>query len=529
MNIVLVQCNPLVGDISGNTQQVLKAIQQHPKAELLVFPELMLTGYPPDDLLYQPAIAKMVKEMTHHIQSSCPDTMTLLLGTPRWQDKQCFNSCAIIEAKEPIRFVDKRHLPCYGVFNEPRYFSPGSTPASLQIRGMHCLILVCEDIWHPPKALEEKPDLIISLNASPFTLDKFEQRQDMAQQYSTFYKAPVLYCNLVGGQDELVFDGQSFVYHPTHGLSKLAAHFQTDSIPYTLGQETSQKSPELPTSSATLYEAVRTGLLDYCKKNNINDVVLGLSGGVDSALCLALLADCFPSECLHVFYLPSPFNASLSQSLAQEQCQYLGIDLQIIPITPLLEAYESSLASTLYFHQNLVHQNIQARIRADLLMAKANEQQALLISTSNKSEAAMGYSTLYGDMAGGYAPLKDLFKTQVYQLAKYRNARSLMIPEGVISRPPSAELAPNQRDSDSLPHYDQLDLVIEHLLAHRPPHRLTTQCNIKPEEINAIMTRLNSNEHKRFQMPPGPIISETALGRHRQWPITHMQKILLID
>ncbi len=529
MNIVLVQCNPSVGHISNNVEQVLNAIKKYSKADLLIFPELMLTGYPPDDLLYEPTIARNIEEAIIHVQSYCPHTMTILLGTPRWNHKQCFNSCAIIEAKRPIRYADKHQLPCYGVFSEPRHFTAGKQQAPINIRGLSCLILVCEDIWHPPQALKESLDLIISLNASPFTQDKFEQRQDVAEQYSAFYNAPVVYCNLVGGQDELVFDGNSFVYHPDQGLQAVASHCQEDSIHYALGHDTNKKVPEKRSPEDSIYQVIRLGLLDYCKKNHIQSAVIGLSGGIDSALCLALLADCFPAKDLHVFYLPSPFNAELSQSLAQEQCDQLGIDLHTIPITPLLNAYETTLGDSIDFHQDLVHQNIQARIRADILMAKANEQQALLVTTSNKSEAAMGYSTLYGDMAGGYAPLKDLLKTQVYQLAHFCNQHCRVIPEAVIHRPPSAELAPNQKDSDSLPDYNKLDLILEHLLAHRNPEQLITDHKIKPHEINTIMSRLYRNEHKRFQMPPGPIVSETALGRDRQWPITHDQMALLID
>lgn len=516
MKITLVQCKPKLGAIQANTDMIIEQIKHD--STVLVFPELVLTGYPPDDLLYDPNLPQQIEQALSTISMHVLPGTYLFVGCPHWKEGKCYNACAIIQGPEQIDFYFKQKLPCYGVFTEPRHFSPGLHNKIITIQDKRCLILICEDLWEQPNS-DEAIDFIICLNASPYTHNKMDQRLSRAKIYAEHYQAVVCYCNYIGGQDELVFDGQSFIFHPKDHLVALAPCAHTALI------DTCNPTmhPKPFTSShpvAMTHELIKLSIHDYMQNNHLKHVVVGLSGGIDSALCLALLAECLPSEFIHAYYLPSPYSSDLSESLANEQCQMLGIKLETINISPLIKAYEHHLGQTIPVTNTLVHQNIQARIRANILMAAANEHQALLIATSNKSEAAMGYTTLYGDMAGGFAPLKDCFKTEVYELANDCNHHAITIPQGVIDREPTAELAENQLDSDTLPEYATLDLILSKALGYQSLTSLSVDNNLPQKLINEVLKRLHQNEHKRFQMPPGPTLSETAFGRNRHWPIT---------
>ena len=524
MKIKLIQINPKLGAINENRQKIVQSINMHNDADLIVFPELVLTGYPPDDMLWNPSFQLAIEQAVSTIKSCIPKDTTVLIGTPRWSQSACYNACAILRHNHATEYYDKQLLATRDVFNEPRHFTAGDSAKIIQILDKRCLVAICEDLWHEPQN-DHAIDLILSLNASPFTRTKHQARVDAIARHAKHYQADVCYCNLVGGQDELIFDGNSFFYDHTQGITHRASAWVETHLSIDLSLARSPLDTDTD-HDHECYEAIKLGLSDYCQKNKLKSVVIGLSGGIDSALTLALCNDSFGAEQIHAFYLPSHHNSSLSESLVFEQCQRLGIHCTVISIDPLMMAYETAMTHEISLNHGLTNQNIQARIRTDILMAAANERNAILINTSNKSESAMGYSTLYGDMAGAYAPLKDLLKTQVYALAVARNKRSPVIPEGVIERKPSAELAPNQLDEDSLPSYSLLDPVLEAYLNHTPLATIIAESALPEKTIVWIIQRLHRNEHKRFQHPPGPKVSECAFGRNRVWPITFCDKHL---
>jgi len=522
IKILLAQMNSKVGDISGNLCKIQDIITQNLDHDLIVFPELALCGYPPDDLLLFPDFFQDIEQAVLTLQSTAKTRV--IFGFPRMEGERRFNSLGFIDMGQ-LAIYDKQCLPNDSVFQESRYFHPGSSnPLVFQIKEMRFAVLICEDIWHPrpwENINQTKADALIIINASPYYQGKLQLRQQILRQANANI-ANFLYVNCVGAQDEIIFDGQSFCMQADGQVTALAPAFceMNLSIKNMKGTIAKALSP-----IAELYLALQLGLADFVKKNNIQKVVLGLSGGIDSALCLAIACQTLGANHVHALLMPSPYSAAISLEDAISQANSLGVHYEVVPITPYFEQVQHDLSNRWQIAENsLTHQNLQARLRGLILMGFANQHQAMLISTSNKSETAVGYCTLYGDMCGGYALLKDVYKTKVYELAHYLNETQEVIPWRVIQRPPSAELAPNQTDQDDLPPYDRLDAMLIDILEHRMTEQLMLT-KYPPDEVQKVLRRLKHSEFKRFQAPPGPKVTTTAFGKDWRMPISNQWKI----
>lgn len=515
INILLAQINPCVGDIYANQKKIKEIIQNHPKMDLILFPELALCGYPPEDLLCYPQFHQEMQEALNQIAKIATSSI-VILGTIQ----QNFNTAAVIH-QQNIQFYNKQHLPNYGVFDEKRYFQKGrQLPYIFELKGHRFGLLICEDLWSEPALKELEIDTLISINASPYEQNKLRKRLDVIQPISQ-HGIHTIYVNQVGGQDSLVFDGQSMIINNKMEIVARAKAFETQVLTATFQNHQWQSVIEPPLEpQQEVYQALCLGLKDFMKKNGFQKAVLGLSGGIDSALTLAIACDAIGSENIHAILMPSPFTAAISIEDAKTQAQTLGVSYEVIPIEPLLNAFVHCFETT----SNLTRQNLQARIRGILLMAYSNEHQALLLNTSNKSETAVGYGTLYGDMCGGYAVLQDVYKTLVYQLAEYRNRHQEVIPQRVITRAPSAELAPNQTDQDDLPAYDILDAMLIDILEHRWS---STELKKKYPSImvDKILKKIKNSEFKRFQAPPGCKITSVAFGKDWRLPLSNHWEI----
>lgn len=540
LRIAIAQCNPLVGDIAGNAKKIIERSQQASQqgAHLVLFPELVLCGYPPEDLLFRPAFQAHIESHITKIAQRVADQMgdlCVVLGAPEYVGGKIYNAAYVIQSGQVLGIYRKHCLPNYGVFDERRYFSKGKNALVIELFGAKLGITICEDIWHKKPAKAAKAagaELLLNLNASPFNEAKLAQRQAMVQKRVAQTGLPLVYCNLVGGQDELVFDGRSMVYnhkaeccHLAIGASetldlidfeKSDGHWLPDSSPIERNESTQQELAEI-------YDAIVLAVRDYVKKNNFPGVVLGLSGGIDSALVLAIAADALGAENVEAILMPSRYTADMSNEDAVKEAEVLGVKWQTIAIESAVNVFDDLLAERFSgMDIDTTEENIQARIRGVLLMAVSNKTGKMVLTTSNKSETAIGYATLYGDMAGGYGPLKDVFKTLVYALARYRNAVAgkEIIPQRVIDRPPSAELRPDQKDSDSLPPYDVLDPILE--LSIEDDHSIEAIVELGYDEavVRRIVGLVKRNEYKRQQASPGVKITQRAFGRDRRYPIT---------
>ena len=525
IQVLMAQINPRVGDINGNCEKILSLVQKyHLKCDLIVFPELVLTGYPPEDLLFQPDFLSDIELAIEKIRLF-PSQAKLLIGTPRLFDGQLFNSVAFIE-QQCVIYYDKRALPNHSVFNESRFFAEGQTPfIQFNIHGHQFGVLICEDIWQkqPITELLKYPiDSIISINASPYHQGKIQERLNILKQL----KKPVLYVNTVGGQDEIVFDGQSMIIDQKGNICAKAKAFEEQMLSVCYAQHHWRGSIAEPLEPISeLYEALKLGLGDFMQKNHIQKAVLGLSGGIDSALTLAIAADALGSNNVEAILMPSPYTAQMSIEDAILQANALGVKYHIVPIDSFFNQLTFQLST--YWQQDLAglsSQNLQARIRGMILMTHSNQHQALVLSTSNKSESAVGYCTLYGDMCGGFAVLKDVYKIQVYQLADYVNRHTVIIPERVIVRAPSAELAPNQTDQDELPPYDVLDSLLQDIIEHRLSEQALIKKGVPETLIRHIYRKIKQSEFKRFQAAPGTKVSRVAFGKDWRFPISNQWK-----
>lgn len=525
IKILMAQMNPTVGAISANLKKILGIIEQHHlNHDLIVFPELAICGYPPEDLLLQSDFIEEIDAAIHSL-ASMNFKCRLLIGCARQSDGYRYNSVAYI-MNGVIQYYDKQALPNYGIFDEQRYFKEGNTPyITFEIQNHRFGVLICEDIWVSQicdNFRKTNVQTLISINASPYQQHKHSQRLKIIQEFSQ-NQINVLYLNLVGGQDELIFDGHSLAMN-AHGEVCIQAQGFHESLIEVQIQENKIlgkiSSPLAPITE--LYQALHCGLTDFIQKNGFKKVVLGLSGGIDSAVTLALAADSIGPQNVHVLLMPSPYTAQISIDDAIAQAQTLGVSYDIIPIHHLFQQFQHELKSPL---NNLTQQNLQARIRGMLLMAYSNQHQALLLSTSNKSEAAVGYCTLYGDMCGGYAVLKDVYKMEVYALAREINKFQNIIPQRVIERAPSAELAPNQTDQDDLPPYPILDDLLKDIIDHQLSESELLKKGYTSDLIQKIYTKIKFSEFKRFQASPGAKVSATAFGRDWRFPITNHWKI----
>jgi len=536
--LVMGQINPVVGDVSGNVKKIIQAANEARdtlNADLIVFPELTLTGYPPEDLLLRPGLSKRVDKGLRKLKKKIKD-VAVLVGHPAGVVREeLYNAASLIADGECLATYFKQHLPNYSVFDEKRYFVEGKEACVVEYKGIKFGITICEDIWFTEptsQAADAGAEIILNLNASPFRQGKWQLREAELKQRVIETGLPIVYVNQVGGQDELVFDGCSFVLSATGEKIVRAPAWQEILFPVSLKHNAEQglsvvgELAEKETELAMIYQALVIGLRDYVEKNHFSSVVIGLSGGIDSALTLALAFDAIGPERVSTVMMPSQYTAQMSLDDAQEMADGLLVEHSIIAIDSLFEQFLASLSEQ-FAGKNVdtTEENIQARVRGTLLMAISNKTGAMVLSTGNKSEMAVGYSTLYGDMAGGYSPLKDVYKTLVYRLSEYRNSLSEVIPQRIITRPPSAELAPNQLDQDSLPPYEILDLILERYIAEDWCYEELVAAGSDAEMVARVIKMVDRNEYKRRQAPPGIRITSRAFGRDRRYPITSAYSI----
>ena len=529
MKIALVQFNPIVGDLIGNADRIIEFCHQavSDKAVAAVFPELAMTGYPPEDLLLREDFISAVEKQLERISTACP-LLTIIIGYPEKGEGVLFNSVAVLQAGELVANYRKQNLPNYGVFDEKRYFQAGTQARVFKLGSQKVGLSICEDIWTPLVCEQLKQagaKLIINLNASPFEIGKTTKRENTVLSRVQETGLPIVYVNQVGGQDELVFDGSSFVMNAQGMIVQRTPSFM-ETMQYIDTEEMNELAAcnDAVLASSKLegvYQALVLGVRDYVTKNGFKGAVLGLSGGIDSALVLAIAADALGADSVEVVLMPSKYTADMSNEDAIKQAEKLGVKHQVIPIEPAITAFSSMLESAFEgLPADVTEENIQARSRGILLMAISNKKRKILLTTGNKSEMSVGYATLYGDMAGGFAPIKDVPKMLVYALAKYRNQLSAVIPERVIERPPSAELAPDQKDEDSLPAYPILDDILERYIELDQSRRQIVDAGYEPEVVNRVLRLVEQNEYKRRQAPPGVKVTSRAFGRERRFPMT---------
>jgi len=532
LNIALAQMNLLVGGIATNTDKIITVAEKardHLNADLVVFPELTITGYPPEDLLFREDFLDKANDAIINIARSLTD-IAVVIGFPERERNKLYNSAAFINDGTIEIVYRKNVLPNYGVFDEQRYFYAGQKPCTFNFKGHIIGLSICEDIWSSgvvEKTQALGAELLLNLNASPFHGGKFYERENTVRERIDSVKIPVVYVNQVGGQDELVFDGASFVMDSLGKTVFRAPEFIEDLSVVTFNQglgllpmESTMAACYKPIKSE--YQALVLGVRDYVRKNGFQGAVLGLSGGIDSALTLALAVDALGAEHVEAVLMPSEFTQSMSLEDAEKQANTQGVKFNIIPIHTVVSSFNSLLSGIFedVGSGGVTEENIQARCRGVILMAISNKQGKLLLTTGNKSEMSVGYATLYGDMAGGFAPLKDVPKLLVYQLAAYRNQLSLVIPERVITRPPSAELAPDQIDEDSLPAYSSLDPILQRYVEQDQSAEMIVKAGYSEADVHRAISLVDRNEHKRRQAPPGIRITKRAYGRERRYPIT---------
>ncbi len=527
LNIALAQINPTVGAIDANQERIVDFIRQAQaqKADVVIFPELALCGYPPEDLLFRTDFLDRCQQALVAICAAVDD-IAVILGYPEPIDGCLYNSAAVIRHGKIIVNYRKKILPNFGVFDEQRYFTAGQETALFSIKGTTLALTICEDIWQTGLIETNKragADCIVTLNASPFHIGKTHLREQVIGQQVRKAHIPLVYVNLVGGQDELIFDGASFVMDHQGQVTWRAEEFKEQLALVTFDQHRPLPSSHLLTYTevSSEYQALVLGVRDYVHKNGFKGALLGLSGGIDSALVLAIAVDALGADQVEAVLLPSRYTRDISNEDAIQQAQTLGVQYHTVPIEPAVEAFNQMLSPLFTGTQkDTTEENIQARCRGVVLMALSNKQGKLLLTTGNKSEMSVGYATLYGDMAGGFAPIKDVPKLLVYRLAQYRNTLSPVIPERVLERPPSAELAPDQVDEDSLPSYAILDPILERYIEQDQSATDIEAAGFAGEDVQRAIRLVDRNEYKRRQSPPGIKITSRAFGRDRRYPIT---------
>jgi NAD+ synthase (glutamine-hydrolysing) len=534
VQVVMAQIDTLVGDISGNVERIIHAAKQakeQHRADLVVFPEMSLLGYPPEDILLRHGLYPQIQKALTQLCDAVRD-VAIVVGYPMIDALgERFNMAAWIENGMIQASYMKQHLPNYSVFDEQRYFSAGKKPCVVGFKGIQFGVVICEDIWKPGPAIQAAQagaQVIINLNASPFHSEKHQDRLTVVRRRVDEVKLPVIYVNQVGGQDELVFDGGSFAMASDGEILVQAPEFVESLTPLEVMKQGSSvvllpgEQAPLYENESRIYEALKLGIRDYVHKNGFKGVVLGLSGGIDSALTLALAVDALGADQVEAVMMPFHYTAQMSIEDAELQAKTMGVAYSSIPIAKLYDDFDKSLAQRFEgYGIDLTEENLQARIRGTLLMAISNKTGKLVLATSNKSESAVGYSTLYGDMVGGFSPLKDVPKTLVYRLAEYRNRETCVIPKRVITRPPSAELRPDQVDQDSLPDYPVLDAIIKAYVENdQTPAEIIAEGTASAEVVHKVVRLINRSEYKRRQAAPGVRISLRAFGRDRRYPIT---------
>ena len=541
LRAALAQINPTVGDLEGNRALVLKSVKQAQEhgADLIIFPEMIVTGYPVEDLALRPSFQAASMRAIEELAAEITGNIVAVVG---YLDQGPKNAVAVIhQGKIKARYV-KRHLPNYGVFDEFRNFVPGDQTLVVRIHGVDVAVAICEDIWHSLGSIAERtPGLLVVPNGSPFERNKDDVRLSLVQQRAKEIEAPVAYVNMTGGQDDLVFDGDSIVVGKDGTLLARTPQFDDQLIVVDIDCAEGTSKPDVviseePTShsgamnssivtslsdEAEMWQALVMGLRDYVAKNGFKSVVLGLSGGIDSALVAAIAIDALGAKRVNGVALPSKYSSQHSIEDAQALADATGIHFRITPIEPMVEAYMSNLVL-----KGLAEENLQARVRGTTLMGISNQEGHLVLATGNKSELAVGYSTLYGDAVGGFAPIKDIYKTDVWALSRYRNALALdrgevpPIPERSITKDPSAELRPDQKDSDSLPDYRVLDQVLRAYVDEDHGYDQLLKDGFDADLVRRVISLVDKAEYKRRQYPPGTKVSARAFGKDRRLPMT---------
>ena len=530
--VVMAQLDFLVGDINGNVGKIAAAAAEardRLRADLIVLPELTITGYPPEDLLLRPGFIRQVKPA---LQRLCGEIqgIAVVIGCPLPTPDGLRNAAVVLDDGAMRATYYKQWLPNYSVFDEKRYFVPGEDPAVVAVAGVRVGVTICEDVWLPgpaAQAAEAGAQLLINLNASPYHAGKSDQRLSVLRERVRESQIPIVYVNLLGGQDELVFDGGSMVVGVDGTLVRRAPFFAAGLYPVDFQVSAAGMAPvpgevaEEPGLEEGIYQALVLGVRDYVEKNGFPGVVLGLSGGIDSALTLAIAVDALGPERVEAVLMPSRHTAEMSNTDAELEARALGVGYRILPIEPAFQAFLQVLQPVFAgLPPDIAEENIQARCRGVLLMAISNKTGKLVLTTGNKSETAVGYSTLYGDMAGGFAPIKDVLKTMVYRLAAYRNSLSPVIPRRVFDRPPSAELRPDQTDQDSLPPYELLDAILHGYVEEDRSVEELIAAGFDRATVERVARLVIVNEYKRRQAAPGVRITPRAFGRDRRYPIT---------
>jgi NAD+ synthase (glutamine-hydrolysing) len=532
VTVALAQLDLVVGDVSGNTERIIAAAaraRDELHADLVVFPELSVCGYPPEDLLFHAGLRHAVEKSLERIRSAVGG-VAVLVGFPEYEGEHIYNSCAVLSDGAVLAHYRKRCLPNYAVFDEERYFTAGKAPSVFALNGIRVGLHICEDVWQTTPIADSRAagaECIIAINGSPYEKTSQVNREAAVGRRIGECGIPVIYVNMVGGQDELVFDGGSFAKDARGVTCFRAPAFEEGLFPVVLRASASGVEPDagevapLMEEEASVYRALVTGTRDYVSKHGFPGVVLGLSGGIDSALVLAIACDALGADKVRAVMMPFRYTSTMSQADAAAQVEGLGVRYDVIPIAPMYDATLAQLETIFEGREaDVTEENIQARCRGVLLMAISNKTGRMLLTTGNKSEMAVGYATLYGDMAGGFAPIKDCSKTLVYRLARYRNSLGEVIPERVITREPSAELRPEQKDSDSLPPYEVLDPILEAFIEHDHSVDEITAEGFERETVIRVLQMVKHNEYKRRQAPPGIRISGRAFGRDWRYPIT---------
>jgi NAD+ synthase (glutamine-hydrolysing) len=535
LRIVLAQLNLLVGDIAGNLQKHIQAAvtaRDEMSADIIVFPELGLTGYPPEDLLLRKGF---IDDANVALQQFIAEVKGIysVISHPYRTPQGLFNACSLINNGSIAGRYAKHHLPNYGVFDECRYFIPCNEPCVVPINGIPTGLVICEDLWQPgptQQAAAQGARIILSPNASPFEVDKQVKRMAVLSKRANDNHVAIVYVNNVGGQDELVFDGGSMVINEAGKLCQFAGFFNETLMPVDMDITPAQIHIEstpiiLPSDEEKIYQALVLGVRDYSEKNHFPGVIVGVSGGIDSALTLTIAVDALGKDRVHAVMMPSRYTAEISNEDAINLVRNLGVKSETISIEPIYKRFLESLAASLAEKKpDITEENIQARCRAVILMALSNKYGNLVLTTGNRSEIAVGYCTLYGDMAGGFAVLKDVPKTLVYQLATYRNQRHPVIPKRTIDRPPTAELAPDQKDEDSLPPYSVLDKILECYLNQSQSIDEIVAVGFERAIVTKVVNLIHKNEYKRRQAAIGPRINHSSFGKDWRYPMTNGYK-----
>ncbi|MPX18037.1 NAD+ synthase [Moraxella catarrhalis] len=532
MTFAIIQTNFWVGDIAGNVKK-MHALTLDAKArgaDIVIFPELALVGYPPEDLLLRPTLGERVREAMAKLAEI--EGIVVILGYPHIDHHGTFNSAAILQDGSQKGFYHKQCLPNYGIFDEQRYFQKGRNQVLFDYKGVTIGLLICEDIWHdePIQALKQAgADLVIVINASPFEIGKQTARKSLLTQHSSTHHLPIIYVNTVGAQDDIVFDGGSLITQSDGRVAHegvrflnqlLMARFDIQNKTF----DTQAKAPLVLSEESEMYQALVVGLRDYVNRSGFKGVIVGLSGGIDSALTLCIAVDALGSDRVYAVMMPYEYTAQISLEDAEAQAARLNVSYTVCPIHDAVAGLRSALAPLLANSEpDVTEENLQARARGTILMALSNKFGHMVISTGNKSENAVGYSTLYGDMVGGFDVLKDVYKTDVYRLANYRNRLedNPVIPERVITRPPSAELRPNQKDQDSLGDYDTLDSILKMYIDDDLGYKAIVAAGFEPKTVEKILSMVDRSEYKRRQGAIGTKITKKSFGRERRYPLVN--------